>query len=241
MKRLIWLCLIAIVGCRKGEIVLEEGYFTVGSNSTMYYCFKLTKGTKIDVDFRVTAGDSVDVLLLNKSGFKEYLEMFEPPDTVDTNIYKEENITIIPYQVKESSTPEVDSGIALSFIFFASDSCKVKVYYTVNDSMLNSWYDDTICYRWINQKKSPLKVHIYNDSKDTINYSFWLNKYHLNYKRNQFTYEEEGTQFNTSSFSYEFKAAETDSFYIVIDNRDIPVIEDAIPKGNVTYYIKITR
>jgi len=61
------------------------------------------------------------------------------------------------------------------------------------------------------------------------------------YSTPMFHYYPEYSQLGVDSISYSFKIPETGTYYIVVDNAVDSIPEEAIPSGQITYSIKITK
>ncbi len=220
-----------LFGCKKNPEVLYDEAETLESGYYKSYPLYLDEGDIIEVNFRVTSGDEVDVYLLSGIGFRMFQNLFK----FDTLYIKAFDLT--EYVLVTDTCPTIEKDELVKFEFSATTQCSVGIWYWDGESLIKKWDATSGSYEWKMAKKNPIIWAVYdyawNSPTGTVKF----------YKRKSstFSYISAGTQQETRELAYEYECTSTGTYYIVVENLDLPHLIDTEPTGAVNYTIKVIK
>ncbi len=243
MKKILFLVISSIVFCliSCGEKILIEDEPTIPLGSYWVDSFFGEPDQKVSIEFRVTSGGAVDVMLLPGYGFEQYKKM----TTMDTFVIK-------------SSTP-VDSG-SYSAIRFGNGNGIVVVDFEsdlkadlllMDESNFNNYRNGQLFSYWgvlavtkaqgyfITNPSTIMyavvdNTNIFTPPEGRLTYNLIVGSY-PNTSCTCYVY---GSCFGTLRYQANFELIDRGWYYYVVNNV-IAFEGGAVPEGDVTVYMKV--
>lgn len=222
------LCL-TLVGCPK-EPLLEQTQH-LDNNEYWYGTFNSEETAELDVEFNVTSGGAVDLLLLNSTGFAD----FENCHKTDTLVNATGRLESLPPNDSINYFFDVRVNDQITISFTADHGTFVGLYHQNGTAIYEKDSLIALTYEYTATQAEKLDLFFWNLSTSVaVNYTVKVTRP----KATTFSYYISGSALNIKAKTYVFEAPETGNYTVVVNNTG-GIQGGATPAGPVDFEVII--